>query len=151
MTLATRVRVDILKAIAKKYTNEKESLSVSAFISRPVIHVRSKDGGSRLGVFNFSDSLVRFGANLTPTDLEEAYKRAGSAFKGQLQQNFVVLTESIPDRRHRGDLMPGASGSNLSSPRKRLREDRTAGPRTQSPQARENKQKMAKKDVNEKR
>jgi hypothetical protein len=68
-------------------------MSVSAFVSRPVIHVWSKDGGSRLGVFNFLDALVRFSSNLTVTELEEAYRRAGSAFSSQLQQNFVVLRE----------------------------------------------------------
>ena len=41
VTLATRVRIDILKAIAKKNSNNKEIMSVSAFVSRPVIHVRS--------------------------------------------------------------------------------------------------------------
>jgi hypothetical protein len=54
-TLATRVRVDILKAMAKKHSKEKEKLSVSAFVSRPVIHSRSCDGSSRFGTFSFSD------------------------------------------------------------------------------------------------
>jgi hypothetical protein len=48
-----------------------------------------------MGTFNFSDTLARYGPELelTDKDLSEAYKRAGSAFKGQLQQNFFVLTE----------------------------------------------------------
>jgi hypothetical protein len=106
-------------------------MSVSAFISRPVIHVRSKDGGARLGVFNFSDAIVRFSSNLTVSELEEAYRRAGSAFKGQLQQNFVVLTEQNSGGPRVGGLASEASGSNMGSPRKRLREDLESGPRTQ--------------------
>jgi hypothetical protein len=39
----------------------------------------------RRGVFNFSIALVRFTSNLTVTELEEAYRRAGAAFRGQLQ------------------------------------------------------------------
>jgi hypothetical protein len=93
VTLGTRVRVEKLKSIAEHRSNDKESMSVSAFVSRPVLHVRSKEGGIRIGTYNFSDALARFGADLTEKDLSEAYKRAGSAFKGQLQQNFVVLTE----------------------------------------------------------
>ena len=93
VTLGTRVRVDILKAIAEQYSNDKEKMSVSAFVSRPMLHVRSKEGGQRLGTYNFSDALARYGANLTEKELSVAYRRAGSAFKGQLQQNFVVLSE----------------------------------------------------------
>jgi hypothetical protein len=131
VTLATRVRIDILKAMAKKNSNEKEIMSVSAFISRPVIHVRSKDGGARLGVFNFSDAIVRFSSNLTVSELEEAYRRAGSAFRGQLQQNFVVLTEQNSGGPRVGGLASEASGSNMGSPRKRLRKDLESGPQTQ--------------------
>ena len=42
VTLATRVRIDILKAIAKKYSSEKEDLYVTAFTSRPVLQVKRK-------------------------------------------------------------------------------------------------------------
>ena len=118
VTLGTRVRVDILKSIAELYSNEKESMSVSAFVSRPVLHVRSKEGGIRMGTFNFSDALARYGANLTEKNLTEAYKRAGSAFKGQLQQNFVVLTE-----RGLVNAMAGPSGGDVIARGKRLRED----------------------------
>jgi aminoglycoside/choline kinase family phosphotransferase len=53
---------DFGKIFIANSENEKEIMSVSAFVSRPVIHLRSKDGDSRLGVFNFSDALVRFSA-----------------------------------------------------------------------------------------
>ena len=132
VTLATRVRIDILKAIAKKFSNDKEDLSVSAFVSRPVIHIRSKDGRTRYGTFNFSDALSKYGANLTINELGDAYKRAGAAFRGQLQQNFVVLNEQgaagVP--RVVADLRSAATGGATGSPRKRLREDGPSGSRT---------------------
>jgi hypothetical protein len=142
VTLGTRVRIDILKAIAKKNSNEKEIMSVSAFVSRPVIHLRSRDGDSRLGIFNFSDALVRFGENLTVNELGEAYRRAGNAFRGQLQQKFVVLNEQCSGVPRSGGLASEASGSNLGSPRKRLRENLGSRPRIQGP---ENKTKMVKR------
>ena len=71
-----------------------------------------------MGTFNFSDALARYGANLTEKNLTEAYKRAGSAFKGQLQQNFVVLTE-----RGLVNAMAGPSGGEVLARGKRLRED----------------------------
>jgi hypothetical protein len=50
-------------------------------------------------------------------DLEDAYRRAGKAFHGQLQQNFVVLRdrESSP--------VTAVQGFSNSTPRKRQREE----------------------------
>jgi hypothetical protein len=123
VTLGTRVRVDILKAIADHHSTDKETNWVSAFVSRPMIHVRTKEGGSRVGSYNFSDALTRYGAKLNQKELNAAYKRAGSAFKGQLQQFFVVLSE-----QGLGDAMEaavaGPSGANETTRGKRPREVR---------------------------
>ncbi len=120
----------------------RKEFYVSAFVSRPVIYVRSKDGGSRLGVFNFSDVLVSFSTNLTVTELEEAYRRAGSAFKGQLQQNFVVLTEQSSGKSQREGLNSEALVSKMGSPSKHRRENWVSGPQTHKA---ENKPNIAKK------
>jgi hypothetical protein len=40
VNLATRIRVDILKAVAKKITNDKELAYVAGFVSRPMMHIR---------------------------------------------------------------------------------------------------------------
>jgi hypothetical protein len=122
VTLATRVRVDILKAIAKHYTSDKEIFSSSAFVSKPVLHIRSKGEGLRLGIYNFSDALTCYGENLTAGELCEAYKRAGAAFKGQLQQSFVVLNEKGVTGDSRSSMINGTVGGACGTPRKRLRE-----------------------------
>ena len=94
MTLATRVRVDILRAMAEHNTSKKEIFTVAAFVSWPVLRVRCIGvGGSRIGTFNFSDAMSHYGSGLMEVKLANAYKRAGSAFKEQLQQNFVILTK----------------------------------------------------------
>jgi hypothetical protein len=64
---------------------------VIAFVSRPVLQVRPKDQNGRTMGYTFSDAVVRYGEGLQEADLGNAYRRAGGAFKGQLQQNFVVL------------------------------------------------------------
>ena len=46
--------------------------------------------------YTFSDALTRYGRQLRQSDLGEAYRRAGKAFTGQMQQNFVVLYEARP-------------------------------------------------------
>jgi len=120
VTLSTRVRVDIMKAVAKKVTNAKESAYVAAYSSRPILHVRTKNAkGEELVTrsYTFTDSIIRYGHMLLKQDLEEAYKRAGTAFKGQMEQHFVVLREVT------GGAGPG--GSATTRPGKRQRDDET--------------------------
>jgi hypothetical protein len=94
VNLATRVRVDILKALAQKMTNDKDIAYVVGFISRPMFHVKPRGGShgpSRS--YTFVDAMKQFGSKLEKKDLGQAYSRAGSAFVGQLRQNFVVLKD----------------------------------------------------------
>jgi hypothetical protein len=101
VNLATRIRIDILKAIAKRLTNSKDLAYVAGFTSRPMMHIRAAGAPSAntrpLKSFTFIDSVSRFGRQLTKEELETAYGRAGRSFNGQLQQNFVVLNENDQD------------------------------------------------------
>ncbi len=53
MTLATRVRIEILKAMAKKFTLDREDIYVIGYASRPVLHVKPKteDKAKVVGIF----------------------------------------------------------------------------------------------------
>ena len=122
VTLATRVRVDIMKAMAKKFTTEREDMFVVAFASRPVLQVRSKEQNVRSMGYTFSDAVVRYGEGLQETELGDAYRRAGVAFRGQLQQNFVVLHDSqqmgAPQwARETGPMGSAAGKANMKRPR----------------------------------
>ena len=128
VTLGTRVRVDIMRAMAKRYSTEKEELFVMAFASRPVLQLRIKTE-DRTMAFTFSDAIARYGGDLVEGELGEAYRRTGTAFRGQLQQNFVVLHEGRQDgtprwpafaRKPRGDVAkrPRDEGSNGVEPAK---------------------------------
>ena len=97
--LATRVRVDILKAIARQFGNQNgETMYVSAFTSRPVLHIKKvgEDVQQRPFIMTFADAIERYGTRIEQDNLAEAYKRVGRAFYGQLEQHFVVLKD---DRR----------------------------------------------------
>lgn len=94
--LSTRVRVDILKAIAKAISGPSFSAHVVAFISRPVMHVKSPDGTVNPmtpKTYTFVDAVAEFGSRVTQVELAEAYRRAGTAFKGQMEQVFILLRE----------------------------------------------------------
>ena len=91
VTLATRVRIEILWAMAKKIQNEKETATVLGYSSRPTLQVKDKSGQRRPLSLGFADSLMRYGKMLKEGDLVSAYKKAGTSFAGLLQQNFVVM------------------------------------------------------------
>jgi hypothetical protein len=101
VNLATRIRVDIMKAIARRLTNDKELAYVAGFTSRPMMHIRMAGPPTMntkpIRSFTFIDSVSRFGRQLSKEELETAYGRAGRSFNGQLQQNFVVLNERDQD------------------------------------------------------
>ena len=91
VTLSTRVRIEILWAMAKKCCNEKEIASVQSYISRPTLLIKDREGKRRPMNLGFADAIKRYGRILREGDLASAYRKAGTSFEGQLQQNFVVL------------------------------------------------------------
>ena len=99
------------------HSNEKQDFHVAAFISRPVLQVREKGVEQKPMMFTFIDAVARYGRGMVEGDFEEAYRRAGRAFQGQLQQNFVVRVE-----KGRGTDMAIRDDSS-STPRKRQREE----------------------------
>ena len=125
--LATRVRVDILKAIAKQFSSKDEkTMYVSAYASRPVLHEKRGDGQKPFA-FTFADAIQKFGKDLQQEMLGDAYKRAGRAFAGQLEQHFVVLRDekkSTLDQPAAGAL-PNSRKRPLADQRKEF--ERTGG------------------------
>ena len=96
INIGTRVRIEILKAIAKRISNTQDLAYVASFISRPVIHVKPRNSRNERPTksYTFIDAVKQFGSQLRPEDLLDSYAKAGRAFAGQLEQNFVVLKES---------------------------------------------------------
>jgi hypothetical protein len=119
VTLATRVRLDVMKAIAKICESKNEQMFVRGFSSRPVLQVRQRDGSRPPLTLTFADAVGRYGAKLKDSDLAGAYRRAGRAFAGELEQNFVVLTDPIAVKMGRGEGGPGGRPAFVSAPNKR--------------------------------
>ena len=124
VSLSTIVRIDILKAMAKKLSNNKEAAHVAAYSSRPILHVKAQGAGKdqTTRAFTFIDAIIKYGGILTKADLDEAYKRAGSAFRGQMEQHFVVLRE-----QGHHSARPDPNPKTNPQPRKRQRESEPGG------------------------
>ena len=98
VTLATRVRIEIMWAIAKSPGNETEIRTVLSYSSRPILQIKDKEGKKRPMSLGFADAISRFGKGLREGDLAGAYRKAGTAFGGQMQQTFVVLHDRNANR-----------------------------------------------------
>ena len=101
VTLSTRVRIEILKALAKRLMTVDEEAFVQSFSSRPMLHYQAREhvlhpspGTNRS--YSFVEAVGRWGDRLATVDLLPAYRRARPAFIGCLEQYFVVLKESEP-------------------------------------------------------
>lgn len=110
VTLATRVQIEILRAISRVLKSDTTESFVQGFSSRPLLHyyvnenaISRVDGANR--TYTFVEAVSRFGDLVTSDGLVKAYKRAHPAFIGCMEQYFVVLKEQSP-------LLP-AAGSNL--------------------------------------
>lgn len=98
VTQSTRVRIEILKILAKKLSTATESAFVQGFISRPALHYHAKEGctSSADGIgrsYNYVDAVAKFFSIVTRLDLSSAYTRAGVTFAGSMSQYFIVLSD----------------------------------------------------------
>ena len=144
VTLATRVRIEILWAMAKKIQNEKETATVLGYSSRPTLQVKDKSGQRRPLSLGFADSLSRYGKSLKEGDLVSAYKKAGTSFAGLMQQNFVVMHDlNRTGVGAWGGKGTGAGGKQMRSEKKRGRNEKKK-PKDQSGE-KENVTKAARK------
>ena len=106
VNMSTRIRIDILKLIAKRLTSTTEVGYVQGFSSRPTLHYRMKDnpadpsnttvsaitpGTGRS--YTFVESVDRWGHLLPIHALEPIRRKASQAFRGCLEQYFVVLSD----------------------------------------------------------
>jgi hypothetical protein len=100
---ATRVRIEILKALSKKLSTDTETAFVQGFVSRPVLQYRVKEGAQSSiddagRSYTFVDAMAKFGHKLTSDDLALSYSRAGSTFIGAMSQYFIVLEDRLATR-----------------------------------------------------
>jgi hypothetical protein len=103
VTLATRIRLDIMKAITSRIEWATEVAYVPNFLPRPIMHIKRKSAdvesaGSRAHIktLTFVDSITENGGVVGKGDLAKAYEKAKDHFKGMMSQHFLVLEESGP-------------------------------------------------------
>jgi hypothetical protein len=103
VTQATKVRIEIMKVIAKIVESDSEVGYVPTYLSRPILHIKEKEAngaGAGAGArtprrhiksLTFADAIEQYGLRLEEKHLTWAYEKASWNFQGQMRQNFVVL------------------------------------------------------------
>jgi hypothetical protein len=71
-----------MRAMAKKFSSDREDLYVMGHTSRPVLHVKPKTEGHRSMWLSFSDALLKYSSGLREQDLGESYQKAEVSFRG---------------------------------------------------------------------
>lgn len=100
LTLATRVRIAVLQAIAKliKATEEDTEAWVIQHVARPVLKIEEKkaDGFKLITSLGFAQAIAYYlrdmpSAHLSKQDLYDAYSIAGNRFGPEVSHYFVIL------------------------------------------------------------
>ena len=100
LTLATRVRISILKVYAKEIKSAIENTDswVIQHIARPILKVQTtnNDGTTSIASFGFVQAVAYIKkelphSNFKTQDLYEAYSIAGSRFGQEISHHFIVL------------------------------------------------------------
>ena len=110
VNLSTRIRIDILKLLSKRLSTPTEACYVQGFSSRPTLHYKMKeitpDSGAGPSLqtptpgtgrsYTFVESVERWGHLLPSHSLANVCRKASQAFRGCLEQYFVLLSDSSP-------------------------------------------------------
>jgi hypothetical protein len=91
-TAATRVRVEVMKAIIKECAKNEERMILNQLCNRPFIRI-ANTASKVEKMLTFTDLIEAYGHRLEDKDLETANKRAGYKFRGQMEQIIGILKE----------------------------------------------------------
>lgn len=102
VTMATRVRVEIMRQLAANYhkNNPGSSYDVRGYVSRPSVVIvpppSAKD--PRAKTYFFMEAVSTLPATLSDENLIAIFKVIGMSFPGQLSSLFVILCDDDRDR-----------------------------------------------------
>ena len=111
VTLATRVRAEIMWGMVRQFGTPERQLYVTSFGVAPRLHSRQKGDLNDTFSLSFGDALLRFGKDVKKEYMDGAYRLAGRAFGKLMTQHFVVLGNSYNSGRLRQNQPPPTIGN----------------------------------------
>ena len=125
VTKATRIRISILKLLAKRYesSNPGGKARVIGYQPRPLLRVfppaEAKD--KRVRSFNYIEAIQKFPTHFSEDEVEAITRRAFTSFPNKLRSTFVVLSDDFPGLGSRSRSKRPASPLGLASDGRRAR------------------------------
>ena len=101
VTLATRIRIEILRVFASNHlaANPGSSVAVHGFESRPkLVTFPARNSTDPSRTYNFIEAVTLLPATFSDDGLAQIFKVVGARFVGELRSLFVVLDDDDRDR-----------------------------------------------------
>ena len=125
VTSETKVRIDVLKLIAKRYrdSNPGARVQVIGYQPRPVIKITPPSSASdrRLKVFNYVEAVTKLPTNWSASEIEPIMRRINPELYGRIRSLFIVLSDDQfkkrepPKETSRSHLASSSSATSESS------------------------------------
>ena len=116
VTRETRIRISIMKLIAKRYLakNPEGRAHVIGYLPRPLLKITPPPTAKskRIMSYNYIEAVQKFPVNFTKEEIGDITNRAAQRFAGKLRSIFIVLSDDMVSRRSKRAASPsGASGT----------------------------------------
>ena len=97
VTRETRVRISIMKLLAKRYVaaNPEGKAHVIGYLPRPLLKIIPPPTAKnkRIMSYNFIEAVQKLPVNFTREEIGDITNRAGQRFPGKLRSLFIVLSD----------------------------------------------------------
>lgn len=97
VTPETRIRISVLKLLAKKYreSNPGSIVKVIGYQPRPVIKIVPPASATdrRVMTYNYVEAVTRLPCRFSPAEIEPITRRINPKLQGQVRSLFIVLTD----------------------------------------------------------
>ena len=131
VTKGTRIRISILKLIAKRYSdsNPEGKAHVVGYTAQPLLKVIPPPGDNdrvpQPRSYTYIEAVQKFPTCFPDADIGPITKRAYSSFPGQLRSTFIVLSDDYPGLGSRPSGRAKRAASPTASSGRRARVDET--------------------------
>jgi hypothetical protein len=97
VTPETKIRVSILKLMAKRYrdSNPGSRVQVIGYDPRPLIKITPPSSASdrRVKIFNYVEACRQLPTNFAQTDLDPIIRRINPRLRGSIKSTFIVISD----------------------------------------------------------
>ena len=118
VTPETRIRVSLLKLMAKRYrdTNPGSKVQVVSYDPRPTIKITPAQNASdrRIQVYTYVEAVKKLACQFTSSDLEPILKRVRPELLGKIRATFIILSDDDYRAKFKR-FLPKARGSKNAS------------------------------------